>query len=194
MLEYDAKAPEVKPAAYKNLFKLSQLILDAKSDYFYRYTDGPNKDLRVSVKDEVTRIIGRQPKDGQDYYQQFYGPEADTLLKDAKDAGYEKPRLAEVAQRYFFTKAGTEAALLLAAVNLEAGNYPEAAYVYRRLLARPDADKVLDHRRCSARRWPSAAPGTGSRPTRWPGCGGGWRRTSRGRGWPSAARRMTLPP
>jgi TolA-binding protein len=131
---------------YKNLFRVAQLILDAKSDYFYLYPDGANKGERRSVKEETNRIIGTLSKEGLEYYQNFYGPTADNLLKQAKDEGYDRPRLAEIAQRFYHTKAGAEAATLLAAVYLESGNYPEAAYSYRRLLSRPDADKILDAR------------------------------------------------
>lgn len=142
LMEY-ADSPEPN---WKNLFRVAQLILDAKSDYFFLYTDGENKGRRVSVKEETNRIIGGLKKEGLEYYQNFYGPDADNQLKQAKEDGYDRPKLAEIAQRFYHTKAGAEAATLLAALYLESGNYPEAAYSYRRLLARPDADKILDVR------------------------------------------------
>lgn len=142
LMEY-ADSPEPN---YKNLFRVAQLILDAKSDYFFLYTDGKDKGERRSVKEETNRIIGTLKKDGLEYYQNFYGPDAENLLRAAKDDGYDRPKLAEIAQRYYHTKAGAEAARLLAALYLESGNYPEAAYSYRRLLARPDADAILDPR------------------------------------------------
>jgi len=120
-----AESPEPN---WKNLFRVAQLILDAKSDYFFLYTDGADKGERRSVKEETNRIIGKLPKEGLDYYQQFYGPDADNQLKAAKEDGYDRPKLAEIAQRYYHTKAGAEAATLLAAVYLDSGNYPEAAY------------------------------------------------------------------
>ncbi len=144
LLEY--ADPAITQKNYKNLFRVAQLILDAKSDYFYLYTDGSDNGERRSVKEETNRIIGTLPKDGLEYYQNFYGPDAENLLKQAKENGYDRPKLAEIAQRYYHTKAGAEAATLLAAVYLDSGNYPESAYSYRRLLARPDADKILDPR------------------------------------------------
>jgi tetratricopeptide (TPR) repeat protein/outer membrane protein assembly factor BamB len=122
--------------------RLVQGMLDAKSDYFYQYEDGDKR--RVSVKDEVNRLIGKFAPEGKTFYQNTYGGTADTILKAAKETGLDKSKLAEVAQRFFHTKAGAEAALLLAAINLETGNYPEAAYGYRRMLARADAETVLD--------------------------------------------------
>jgi tetratricopeptide (TPR) repeat protein/outer membrane protein assembly factor BamB len=122
--------------------RLVQGMLDAKSDYFYQYEDGDKR--RVSVKDEVNRIIGKFSPEGKTFYQNTYGGTADNILKAAKETGLDKSKLAEVAQRFFHTKAGAEAGLLLAAINLETGNYPEAAYGYRRMLARTDADTILD--------------------------------------------------
>ncbi|MCU0702820.1 MAG: PQQ-binding-like beta-propeller repeat protein [Fimbriiglobus sp.] len=144
LLEY--ADPESKDPNWKNLFRVAQLILDAKSDYFFQYTDGPGKGERRSVKEETNRIIGGLRKEGLEFYQSFYGPMADNLLQQAKEDGYDRPKLAEIAQRFYHTKAGAEAAMLLAAIHLDSGNYPEAAYGYRKLLARPDADKLLDPR------------------------------------------------
>jgi len=128
--------------------KLAQGLLDAKSDYFYQYnanSTDPKKDKRrVSVKDEMSRLIGTFPKDGRDFYQLTYGPVADTILKDAKKDGLDIAKLSEVSQKFFHTKAGAEGALLLASLNLELGNYPEAAYGFQRLLNRPDTDAILD--------------------------------------------------
>ena len=121
--------------------RLVQGMLDAKSDYFYQFEDGEKR--RVSVKDEVNRIMNQFPAEGKGFYQNVYGPTADTMLKGAKEAGFDKSRLAEVAQRFYFTKAGAEAAVLLATINLESGNYSEAAYGYRRLIGRSDAEAVL---------------------------------------------------
>ncbi len=122
--------------------RLVQGMLDAKSDYFYQYEDGDKR--RVSVKDEVNRLIGKFAPEGRERYQKTNAEASDKILKIAKESGLDKSKLAEVAQRFFYTKAGTEAALLLSAINLETGNYPEAAYGYRRILARTDADTVLD--------------------------------------------------
>jgi outer membrane protein assembly factor BamB/tetratricopeptide (TPR) repeat protein len=123
---------------WREVSELAQGLLDAKSDYFYQYPDGDKR--RVSVKDEISRIIGKLPKEGQDFYQITYGPIAEGMLKDAKENGYDRSKLAEISQRYFHTKAGADATLLLATLNLEAGNFPEAAYGYQRLFARPNSD------------------------------------------------------
>ncbi len=122
--------------------KLAQGLLDAKSDFFYQYQDKDKR--RVSVKDEIGRLIGTFSKDGRDFYQLSYGPVADGELKTAQQNGYDIGKLAIVSQKYFHTKAGAQATLLLARINLEFGNYPEAAHGFQRLLARSDAEEVLD--------------------------------------------------
>jgi outer membrane protein assembly factor BamB len=131
-----------KNIKWKEVCELSQQLLDAKSDYFFQYQEGDKR--RVSVKDEVNRLIGKFPEEGVKNYQLLWGPAADGLLKEAKDGGFDRSKLAEVSQRYFHTKAGAEATLLLATLNLEAGHFAEAAYGYKRMLDRQDADKLLD--------------------------------------------------
>jgi len=131
-----------KKIDWATVVKLAQGLLDAKSDYFYQYQDKDKR--RVSVKDEIGRLIGTFNKEGRDFYQLTYGNTADSELKAAVQNGYDVSKIAVVSQKYFHTKAGGQATLLLARINLEFGNFPEAAHGFQRLLARPDADDVLD--------------------------------------------------
>ena len=131
-----------KKIDWATVVKLAQGLLDAKSDYFYQYQDKEKR--RVSVKDEIARLIGTFNKEGRDFYQLTYGNSADSELKAAVQNGYDPAKLAVVSQKYFHTKAGAAATLLLARINLEFGNFPEASHGFQRLLARPDADDVLD--------------------------------------------------
>ena len=131
-----------KKTEWPTVVKLAQGLLDAKSDFFYQYQDQEKR--RVSVKDEISRLIGTFSKDGREFYQLTYGPAADGELKTASQNGYDIAKLAVVSQKYFHTKAGAQATLLLARINLEFGNYPESAHGFQRLLVRPDAEDVLD--------------------------------------------------
>ena len=126
----------------------SQRLLDAKSDSFYRIKDAKGNDTGtvISVKAKVNQILAELPKEGRQFYEQEYGSLATTLLKQGVEAGYDKPILGDVAQRYFHTKAGAQATLLLASLDLEAGNYTEAAYGFVRLQSRPDAAEILTPR------------------------------------------------
>ena len=131
-----------KKIEWPTVVKLAQGLLDAKSDFFYQYQEKDKR--RVSVKDEIGRLIGTFTKDGREFYQLTYGPPADGDLKTATQSGYDVAKIAVVSQKYFNTKAGAQATLLLARINLEFGNFPEAAHGFQRLLARSDVDEVLD--------------------------------------------------
>ncbi len=126
----------------------AQRLLDAKNDSFYRIKDAKGNDTGsvVSVKAKVNQILAGLPKDGRQFYEQEYGGPATTLLQKAVDAGYDRTLLGEVSQRYFHTRAGAQGTLLLAGLDLDAGNTAVAAYGFSRLLARPDVAEVLPPR------------------------------------------------
>jgi len=126
----------------------AQRLLDAKSDSFYRVKDakGENTGAVVSVKSKVNQLLADLPKEGRQFYEQEFGPQATELLKKAVEKGYDRPTLNDLSQRLFQTKAGGQATLLLAGIDLEAGQYAEAAYGFQRLLDRPDAADLLTPR------------------------------------------------
>ncbi len=121
----------------------AQQVLDAKSDSFYEAKTEEGKVQRISAKAEANRLIGRFPTEGKQFYQLTFGGTADSLLNDAINRGYDRGILAEVSQRYFHTKAGAQAALLLAGLHLDRGNYVESAYSFERLLGRKDAEEFF---------------------------------------------------
>ncbi len=133
---------------WKVVCELSQGLLDAKSDYFYQFnanSNDPRADKRrVSVKEEINRLIGTFAKEGKDFYKNINGGIARDLLDRARKTNFDRGLLAEASQKYFHTDAGAEAGRLLAAIHLELGNYSEAAYGYTRLLLRADANDVMD--------------------------------------------------
>ena len=137
---------EKKNVPWDTVCKTAQELLHKeKSDSFYplEATGGVKKGGRVSIKAKITEIIGSFPKEGKEFYELTFGGTADSQLKDAVAAGYDKAKIATVSQEYFHTKAGAQATLLLAVLDLEAGNYPEAAYGFQRLLARPESDDLI---------------------------------------------------
>jgi tetratricopeptide (TPR) repeat protein len=146
------QAPEylkARDVQWRTLCKLLQDNLNAKNDSFYKFEekDGDRVEVRrVSVKTIANRIIGNFPKDGLIFYQQFYGQEADKELQKAVAGGYDPAALADLSQRYFHTRAGGQATVLLAAYYLDRGSYAEAAHTYERLLERPNSDDLLSPR------------------------------------------------
>lgn len=127
----------------------AQHLLDSKSDSFYPVKDpetGEETGARVSVKTKINDVIGELPREGRQFYELTYGPTADAALKEAVQNGYDRAALADISQRYFHTRAGAQATLLLASTDLDTGNYPEAAYGFQRLLVRPETDEFLSPR------------------------------------------------
>lgn len=122
-----------------------QSLLETPEDSFIevkRKNDaGQESDLRVSVRTEANRLIGELPAEGLESYQLQYGQAAADRLREAV-ATADPVLLAEVAQRYFHTKAGLTATDLLGTYHLDRGQYLMASLCYERLLSRPDADKL----------------------------------------------------
>lgn len=141
--------PKAETVPWDVVCDVAQGLLDAKSDSFYPIEGKKGAEPKkryLSIKDQTNKVIGEFPKVGRQFYQATFGPSADALVKDAIENGYDKPKLAEASQRYFHTKGGGLAALLIAGLNLEAGNYAEAAYGFDRLRQRPDSDDLLTPR------------------------------------------------
>jgi outer membrane protein assembly factor BamB len=141
--DYLAEFKDNPKAPWDKICFAAQQVLDTKSDSFLERKSDDGKIQRVSAKQEANRLIGEFPNEGKQFYQLTYGPAADDLLKKSTDRTYDRGQLAELSQRYFHTKAGATATALLASLQLERGNYIEAAYSYERLLARKDADELL---------------------------------------------------
>lgn len=137
---------EQKNPPWDRVCDTAQFLLNAKSDYFYRPINANEDEPYVSIKDQTNKIIGTFPKEGREFYQLTYGPMADAMLKEARESGWDRARLADISQRFFHTKAGGEATLLLASLNLETGHYSESAYAFDRLINRPHSEELLTPR------------------------------------------------
>ena len=138
-----------KQIPWNTVCPLLQNILEARSDSFFNvtYTVGNEKKInRISVKTEANRIIAAFNPVGRQFYQLADGQTASALLNDAIQANYDIPMLADLSQKYFHTKAGAEATILLGTLYLERGNYLEAAYAFERILARPASEELLTPR------------------------------------------------
>ncbi len=140
---------EFKEPPWNTICPLLQNILESKSDSFFNVPYRVGDEIRVnriSVKTEANRIIAAFPKEGLEFYQQAYGAVASTALDDAIKANYDLPAFADLSQKYFHTKAGAEATILLGTLYLERGNYLEAAYAFERVLGRPAAQDLITPR------------------------------------------------
>jgi outer membrane protein assembly factor BamB/tetratricopeptide (TPR) repeat protein len=97
----------------------------------------------AGMKQTARRLIRDLPSEGRQSYETAYGATAQRLLEAAIEQGDAKS-LANVAQRYFFTPAGYEAALLLAMDEADAGRHFSAALAYEQLLDAPEAARRFE--------------------------------------------------
>ncbi|MEM8944869.1 MAG: PQQ-binding-like beta-propeller repeat protein [Planctomycetota bacterium] len=91
------------------------------------------------LKESAREILGSLPPEGRAIYQTTFGPVARRLLKQATSAG-DVDRLRQIAQRYFHTQAGHEAALLFAQCEADQGRHLTAALTYEQLLDSTEAE------------------------------------------------------
>ncbi|WP_298859192.1 PQQ-binding-like beta-propeller repeat protein [uncultured Gimesia sp.] len=98
-----------------------QAILEAPEDYV-----SSEKDRNfLSLKRLAEQAIAELPEEGRRFYSLQYGPAAEQLFKQAT-AQDDIALLQEVVRRYFFTKAGAEAAEALGAYYFERGDFRAA--------------------------------------------------------------------
>src|SRR5205085_3315763 len=86
---------------------------------------------------EANRLIGNMPPKGLEFYQLQYGAQGMALLDEARRKS-DPQLLAEVAQKYFHTDAGAEAANLLGTYHLDRGRPVMAALCFERLLGKSE--------------------------------------------------------
>ncbi len=105
-------------------------ILNGPDDYFFR--PDASSPVHRSLKAEAARMIGRMPQEGRELYELEFGSIAGRLLEEAVTAG-DADGLAEVSRRFFHTRSGSEATLLLGFHHLDHGRPVAAALTFKRL-------------------------------------------------------------
>ena len=115
------------------------VILDSPDDYFFR--PEASSTVHRSLKAEARRMIGRMPQRGRELYELEFGSVAGRMLDKAVTAG-DIDALAEVSRRFFHTRAGNEATLLLGFHHLDHGRPMAGALTFKRLWeSSPNADQ-----------------------------------------------------
>jgi outer membrane protein assembly factor BamB len=135
------------PKEWNDACTVLQKILDTQEDFYVlvpeRDTLGREVMRWTSVKFEAQKLLGSMPDNGLDVYEQRFGGQALTALREAKETG-NREQLAEVAHRWFHTRAGAEANELLATSLLDRGQYFLAALRFDRSLKLPERFKTSD--------------------------------------------------
>ncbi|MFV1964523.1 MAG: PQQ-binding-like beta-propeller repeat protein [Pirellulaceae bacterium] len=109
---------------------------DEPQDFF----TGPSNatGTRSSLKTEAQRLLGALPARGRELYELQYGAEARALLDRAIQDG-DLQKLNEVTRRFFHTRAGYEATLLLGRLHLDQGRPLAAGLCLQRVWRSPEA-------------------------------------------------------
>lgn len=141
-----AKSQElIDEKKYARACEALQYLLRMKDDHFVqvpRVRQGQKGGvLYVSIRAEANRLLGTLPEEGLRIYEQLYGRLAATRLAAGRAAN-DPQILADVAQRYFHTKAGGQATELLATRCLEREEFLMASLYFERLRSRPDAGNL----------------------------------------------------
>jgi outer membrane protein assembly factor BamB/TolA-binding protein len=114
---------------------------EAADDFFL---PGANQgEALTSLKTQALQMLGAMPEKGRRLYELNYGADARAML-DASLAEGNISKLTEVARRYFHTKAGYEAAILLGRLNLDQGRPLAAALAFKRVAEVPAAAAQYD--------------------------------------------------
>jgi outer membrane protein assembly factor BamB len=108
-----------------------------------RFIEVDDQGAVSGLKETARRLIRDLPAEGRQAYETAYGPVAERLLKQAVEAG-DASTLQSIVQRYFYTPAGYEAAILLAMDEADAGRHLSAALTYQQLLETPAAVSAFD--------------------------------------------------
>ncbi|MDX1945761.1 MAG: PQQ-binding-like beta-propeller repeat protein [Pirellulaceae bacterium] len=122
--------------------ELGQIINSPTSDDYFLGTPGQG-DAQVSLKTQALEILGSMPAKGRQMYELQFGAEAKAGLDAALDSG-DLQQVTDVARRYFHTRAGYEATLLLGRYQLDQGRPLAAALVLKRIADSPSAAALYD--------------------------------------------------
>ncbi|MEN6459241.1 MAG: PQQ-binding-like beta-propeller repeat protein [Thermoguttaceae bacterium] len=116
-------------------------VLESPDDFLIQLDK--NAAVHTSLKAEAERLLGEMPREGRDLYELQYGARARQMLSEAVDAG-DMERVAEVSRRFFHTKAGGQASLLVGQDHLNHDRPMAGALVLQRLRRDSTATKELE--------------------------------------------------
>jgi outer membrane protein assembly factor BamB len=120
---------------------LQSLLAAGVEDGFIAPADGDA--TQTTLRREVRRLLGAMPREGRHDYQLLFGPQAESLLKAAVEAG-DCRALARIADEFFHTQAGYQAVMLLAYDRMDRGEPREAIGWLRRIGESPTAIEACE--------------------------------------------------
>ena len=120
----------LKQRRFSEAVRILGQITDCEDDFFVR-PDGGGNEFR-SLKSEVCRLIAEMPGECRELYELEYGAKAEHRLRGAA-AAQDVEAIAEVSRKYFYTRAGGDATLLLGLSYLDRDRPLAAARILSRL-------------------------------------------------------------
>jgi outer membrane protein assembly factor BamB/tetratricopeptide (TPR) repeat protein len=117
--------------------EIGEVLNSTGSDDFFLGNPG-STDAQLSLKTQALSLLGSMPAKGRKMYELQFGADAKAALEAALNAS-DLAQLSEVGRRYFHTKAGYEATLLLGRYQLDQGRPLAAALTLKRVADVPTA-------------------------------------------------------
>ena len=100
-------------------------------DFFWGSVD--QQQTQTSIKGRALQLISSMPPRGRELYELRCGADARVLLKEAIESG-NIASLTEVSRKYFHTKSGNQATLLIGRYHLNQGRALAAALCFQKLI------------------------------------------------------------
>lgn len=122
---------------YVEAARALQSVLENDEDSFFP-PDQNDRTKYLGLKSEAARSISEMTPAGRKVYEELYGAQARQSLTDAIKAR-DSDGIAQVARRFFHTRAGNDALYLLATEHLDHARPLAAALCFQRLLETPTA-------------------------------------------------------
>jgi outer membrane protein assembly factor BamB len=122
--------------------EIGEVLNTAGTDDFFLGVPG-NTDAQVSLKSEALALLGAMPLKGRRMFELQYGADAKVALEAALQSN-DLTQLTEVSRRYFQTKAGYDATLILGRYQLDQGRPLAAALTLKRVADVPTAQTQYD--------------------------------------------------
>ncbi len=115
-------------------------ILEGNDDFFLEPDNDADRLTRKTLKQAAEELLLSLPEEGRRIYSMQYEPLAARLLKNAVESG-SPDRIEKIADGYFHTEAGLDAAFLLAMYQNDQGARASAVLTFRRIAkAAPSLD------------------------------------------------------
>jgi outer membrane protein assembly factor BamB len=118
-------------------------VLSESTDEDYLVPSGVVDGLSVSLRNRAQRILGALPTKSRELYRLRYGVQAKRMLAQAIEEGdFEK--VSAVMQRFFYTRSGFDASMILGHYHLDEGRPVAAANCFANICRTAEAREIHD--------------------------------------------------